>query len=353
VLREWLAPLDLEVMLLTGSTRGASKTRRAVAAGKCPVVVGTHALIQEKTEFHNLGLAIIDEQHRFGVLQRGRLVEKGLNPDMLHMTATPIPRTLAITVYGGMDVSVIDELPPGRQPVRTRLVAPEKVAELYAYVCDQARAGRQTYFICPLVEESDKRELKAVTTHYDELSAGLFADLRTALIHGRLPGPEKDAVMHGFKSGEIDVLFSTTVIEVGIDVPNATTVIIEDAAQFGLTQLHQLRGRIGRGPEQSHCFLLGDPKTDDGKRRLEAMCATHSGFDIAEEDLKLRGPGEFHGVRQAGLSDLRAADLVRDVRILDQARRDALEILERDPRLEDPIHAHLADVARRFQSINA
>jgi ATP-dependent DNA helicase RecG len=352
-LRGMLEPLGLGVELLTGSTPGSSEVRRRIARGDAQVVVGTHALIQEKTAFRHLGLAIIDEQHRFGVFQRSTLVEKGLNPDILHMTATPIPRTLAITVYGGMDLTVIEELPPGRIPVKTRRVTPAKVPELYEYVVEQAHRGLQTYFICPLVEESDKRELTAVTTHFKQLSSGPFAGLRTALLHGRLDADEKDDIMRRFKHGAIEVLFSTTVIEVGIDVANATTMIIEDASQFGLTQLHQLRGRVGRGAEQSHCFLLGAPKTEDGKRRLDIMCSTTSGFDIAEEDLKLRGPGEFHGVRQAGLSDLRVADLVRDVRLLDQARRDAQAILSRDPDLRDPRYQRLAIAAKRFAALNA
>lgn len=353
-LREYLDPLGLQVELLTGAVRGAAATRRRLASGETNVVVGTQALIQEKTQFHNLGLAIVDEQHRFGVLQRSILVEKGLNPDVLQMTATPIPRTLAITVYGGMDITVIDEMPPGRLPVKTRRVSDTtKVPNLYAYVVEQAKEGRQTYFICPLVEESDKRELTAVTTHFEHLSAGPFAGLRTAVIHGRLGADEKESLMRRFKQGAIDVLFSTTVIEVGVDVPNATTMVIENASQFGVTQLHQLRGRIGRGTVQSHCFLLGEPKTDDGKRRLEIVCATANGFDIAEEDLKLRGPGEFYGVRQAGLSDLRVADLIRDVRLLDRARRDAQTILDADPDLTAREHYWLATDARRFQSLNA
>lgn len=351
--RHLLEPLGLRIDLLTGSMRGSAEIRRRIARGDTNVIVGTQALIQEKTTFHALGLAIIDEQHRFGVCQRSTLIEKGLNPDILQMTATPIPRTLAITVYGGMDVSVIDELPPGRLPVKTRRVLPAKLTDLYAYIVEQAGNGFQTYYICPLVEESDKRELKAVTTHYEELSSGPFEGLRTALMHGRLDASEKDDIMASFKRGEIDVLFSTTVIEVGVDVANATTMVIEDAPQFGLTQLHQLRGRVGRGAEQSYCFLLGTPKTDDGKKRVEVLCATNSGFDIAEEDLKLRGPGEFYGVRQAGLSDLRVADLIRDVRWLDHARRDAQEILDADPTLSGPEYRHLAQAARQFERVNA
>jgi len=253
------------------------------------------------------------------------------------MTATPIPRTLAITVYGGMDVSVIDELPPGRLPVKTRRIPPSKVAGMYDYIREQAGSGRQTYVICPLIEASETREdLTALLEHYEELTGGPLAGLRTALLHGRLDASEKDDIMRAFQAAEVDVLFSTTVIEVGVDVATATTMVIEDAAQFGLTQLHQLRGRVGRGSDQSHCFLLGKPRTPEGTKRLELLCAHDSGFDIAEADLEMRGPGEFHGVRQAGLTDLRVADLIRDVRLLDQARRDARDILATDPGLEAP-----------------
>ena len=352
-LRELLAPLGLDVVVLTGSTTNAKDVRERVASGACPVIVGTHALIEEKTRFHNLGIVIIDEQHRFGVVQRSTLVEKGYEPELLHMTATPIPRTLAITVYGGMDISVIDELPPGRTPVKTRRITPAKVPDLYAYIRKQAARGFQIYYVCPLVEESAARQLTAVTKHFEELSAGPLEGLRTGLIHGRMASSEKDDVMHRFKRGEVDVLFSTTVIEVGIDCPNATTMVIEDAAQFGLTQLHQLRGRVGRGAEQSHCFLLGKPKTKDGKKRLDTLCASSSGFDIAEADLEMRGPGEFQGLRQAGLTDLRVADLVRDVRLLDAARRDAQRILEEDPSLSRPEHAALATAARAFEGVYA
>ena len=351
-LREHLAPLGLDVAVLTGSTENAKAVRERIASGAASVIVGTHALIQDATAFHKLGLVIIDEQHRFGVVQRGALHAKGLDPELLHMTATPIPRTLAITVYGGMDLSVITELPPGRTPVKTRRITPAKIPGLFEYLHRQAAAGFQTYYVCPLVEESAARPLKAVTTHFEELSAGPLNGLRTALIHGRLPACEKDEVMHRFKRGEIDVLFSTTVIEVGIDCPNATTMVIEDAAQFGLTQLHQLRGRVGRGPAQSFCFLLGKPATPEGKRRVEILCESSSGFDIAEADLEMRGPGEFQGLRQAGLSDLRVADLVRDVRLLDAARRDAMAILKDDPALTRPDRAGLKQASGRFEAIN-
>jgi ATP-dependent DNA helicase RecG len=358
-LRELLAPVDIEVVALTGATGNAGTLRNRIANGDVPVVVGTHALIQGQTAFHRLGLAIIDEQHRFGVVQRAALAEKGLQPDVLHMTATPIPRTLAITVYGGMDLSVIDELPPGRTPVKTRRVLPNKVANLYTYIRDQAAAGRQTYIVCPLVEESDFRDLTAVTSHFEQLRSGPLAGLRLGLIHGRLPADEKDAVMQAFKRGETDVLVSTSVIEVGIDCPNATTIAIEDAAQFGLTQLHQLRGRVGRGGRvgqagaESYCFLLGKHNTPEGRKRLEIVCGTSNGFEIAEADLELRGPGEFRGVRQTGLSDLRVADLIRDVRLLDAARRDAQELLHQDPLLSQPGHTALARTARAFADLTA
>ncbi len=352
-LRDWVGPLDIRAELLTGSTSGSSAVRRAIAGRGVDLVVGTHALLTEGTTFDNLGLVIIDEQHRFGVVQRSVLAKKGLNPDILQMTATPIPRTLAITVYGGMDLTLIDELPPGRLPVKTRRVPESKIEDLYRYILEQAHRGYQTYFVCPLVEKSDKKDLAAVTTHFDDLSHSVFSELRTALLHGRMAAHEKESAMRAFKQGELDVLFSTSVIEVGIDAPHATTMVIEDAAQFGLTQLHQLRGRVGRGSRQSHCFLLGKAKTKDGKRRLDALCAGSGGFDIAEADLELRGPGEFYGVKQAGLTDLKVADLVRDVRLIESARRDAEEILHRDPGLESAGHQGLADLSRRFELVNA
>ncbi|GMU91717.1 MAG: ATP-dependent DNA helicase RecG [Candidatus Hydrogenedentota bacterium] len=349
-LRDFLTPLGLEIAVLTGSTEDAGEVRQRVAAGRVQVVAGTHALFQRQTVFHRLGLCIIDEQHRFGVVQRSALTDKGHDPEVLHMTATPIPRTLALTVYGGMDISVIDELPPNRVPVKTRRVPPAKIEGLYRFVRRQAAQGLQSYIVCPLVEESAARELKAVTTHFGELRDGPLSGLRVELLHGRLSSAAKDRVMHAFKRGELDVLVSTSVIEVGIDCPNATTMIIEDAANFGLTQLHQLRGRVGRNNLPSYCFLLGKPRTADGRKRLDILCATNSGFDIAEADLEMRGPGEFHGVRQAGLSDLRIADLVRDARLLEAARRDAQELLERDPRLDLPEHAAVREAARHYSN---
>ncbi len=352
-LRALLSPLGIAVELLTAGTPGAAAARSRLARGEALVVAGTHALIQERTSFRRLGLAIIDEQHRFGVIQRRMLADKGGIPDILHMTATPIPRTLALTAYGGMDISVIDELPPGRLPIKTSRVPPAKLPGLYEYIRAQAARGFQTYYVCPLVEESEKVDLSAVTRRFEELRAGPLAGLRAALIHGRMRGEEKDAIMRGFTAGALDVLFGTTVIEVGIDAPRATTMVIEDAARFGLTQLHQLRGRVGRSREQSWCFLLGKSRTPEGRRRLEALCATTDGFRIAEEDLALRGPGELRGCRQAGLSDLRIADLPRDARLLARARRDAADILAVDAELEAPVHARLADAARVHAAILA
>ena len=322
-IRNALEPLGIHVTLLTGSTRDIKQTHQDIACGDAQVVIGTHALIQNKIEFHRLGLVIVDEQHRFGVGQRARLAAKGRTPDILHMTATPIPRTLALTVYGAMDQTVIEELPPGRQPIRTRWLDADAQPEAYAHVCSQAEQGFQSFIICPLVEESDSRKSRAVLDHMEALSRGVLSSLKLGIVHGRLDVEARDAVMADFAQGKIDVLLSTTVVEVGVDVPNATTIVIEDAGDFGLTQLHQLRGRVGRGAHSSACFLLGDAKTDEGKRRLEILCETNDGFEIAEEDLRQRGPGEVYGFRQSGLGELKIADLTRDGALLRQARRDA------------------------------
>ena len=327
-LSHYLSPLGINIGLLTGAHTEAATVREDLAQGTLQVVVGTHALIQDATSFYQLGLVIIDEQHRFGVEQRMNLLRKGKMPDVMQMTATPIPRTLAITVYGGLDLSLIDELPPGRQPIKTRYITPAKIPGLYDFINKEAAKGYQTYIVCPLVEESETRDVKNVTHHYEELANGVLGELSTALLHGRMKSEEKEAILRAFADGDIQVLFSTSVIEVGIDCPNATTMIIEDAGNFGLTQLHQLRGRVGRGDAPSHCFLVGKPKTKEGKQRIEILSATNDGFVIAEEDLKLRGPGEFYGVRQSGLSDLRIADLIRDVRLLEQARNDATDFLD-------------------------
>lgn len=323
-LRRLLEPIGINVGLLTGSTPNQREVRAAAGEGHIDVLVGTHALFESATEFKKLGFVIVDEQHRFGVVQRDKLAQKGTNPDILQMTATPIPRTLAHTVYGAMDLTIIDELPPGRTPVKTRKVPAAKVEDMHRFVVNECQAGAQAYYVCPLVEESEQLDLASVTATYAAQSSEEYAGLRTALIHGRMPPAEKDDVMTAFSEGAIDIIFATSVIEVGVDVPNARIMIIEDAHRFGLTQLHQLRGRIGRGGGEAYCFLLGKPTTPDGRKRIEAICKTTDGFALAETDLELRGPGEFRGVRQAGLSDLRFADLLRDARLLDAARKDAL-----------------------------
>lgn len=347
-LSEGLNPLGVTVTLLTGSTQRARSVRRDVAQGVAPVVVGTHALLQQRTEFHRLGLVIVDEQHRFGVGQRAELVAKGARPDVLHMTATPIPRTVALTAYGGMDLTIIDELPPGRRPVKTHRIPPAKLAGMYEFITERAQNGQRTFYICPVIDESVEGESQALMTRYAELTAGTLCGVRSGLLHGRMEYGEKDDVVRALQRGDIDMLFSTTVVEVGVDVPEATIMVIEDAWRFGLTQLHQLRGRVGRGAEQAYCFLLGESKTEDGERRLDIMCETTDGFRMAEEDLKLRGPGEVAGWRQAGLGDLRVADLLGDAKLLHLARRDAEEILRRDPQLEDAAHAGLARQAATF-----
>jgi ATP-dependent DNA helicase RecG len=337
-LRAQLGSVQIRVACLTGSTREANAIRSAIAAGEVDVAVGTHALIQDSVDFSALGLVIVDEQHRFGVLQRHRLFKKGVKPDLLHMTATPIPRSLAKTVYGAMDLSLIEEMPPGRQPVKTERLTPAKLPKLFAHIANEAAEGRQTFVVCPLVEDSEIRDDASAVRRFEELRTGPLSELRLDLLHGRMRSEDKDAAIQRFKRGEIDVLVCTTVIEVGVDCPNASTIVIEDAGRFGLPQLHQLRGRVGRGNHQAYCYLLGKLGNKDAKRRLEVMCETNSGFDIAEADLELRGPGEFFGVRQAGLSDLRVADLVRDARLIDRARQDAQALLA---------HEHPESAARK------
>ena len=347
-----LQPLGISVVLLTGTSPNSKQLRREIHAGTVQVIVGTHALYQEQTVFHRLGLVIIDEQHRFGVGQRDALSRKGLMPDILHTTATPIPRTLAITLYGGMDISVIPDMPPGRLPVKTAMTPDNKKEELYHYIRTQAEAGYQTYIICPLVEESEHfAQLTNLIDHYVALSQGPLAGLRSALLHGRLDPREKEEIMTRFKAREIDVLFATTVIEVGVDSPTATTIVIEDAGRFGLTQLHQLRGRVGRSNVQSWCFLAGKPTTPEGKERINILRTCDNGFDIAEADMKLRGPGDYCGARQSGLPDFRVADLLQDTRLLDAAQRDAIQLLENDPSLTTPENQPLAHSVKRFESM--
>lgn len=346
-LKELLEPLGLKVALLTGGSESPARVRRALRAGETQVVVGTHALFQEATDFDRLGLIVIDEQHRFGVGQRQMLVGKGAQPDLLQLTATPIPRTLALTAYGHLDVSVIRALPPGRQPIQTRHVQPRELGRMYATLRREVAEGRQAYIVCPLIEESEARQARAAVTHHEELCAGPLAGMRVALMHGRMPAEEKEAVMRAFKAGDHDVLVSTTVIEVGVDAPNATVMIIEDAHQFSLPQLHQLRGRVGRGAHASYCFLTGKPGNEAGEQRLRMLCECADGFAIAEADLALRGPGAFYGARQSGVSDLRAASLVTDVRLIEDARREATALLRADPSLKRAPHRGLRDAVSR------
>jgi len=289
-------------------------------------------------DFRNLGLVVIDEQHRFGVMQRAVLRDKGDNPDVLVMTATPIPRTLALTVYGDLDVSVIDEMPPGRTPVSTRLFDDVSRSGAYKIVVGELAKGRQAYIVYPLVEESERSDLKAAKEGAAELAEGVFGKYRVGLLHGRMKPAEKESVMSDFRSGEIDVLVSTTVIEVGVDVPNATVMLIEHAERFGLAQLHQLRGRVGRGAHRSYCIMISAAFTDTSRERLGAMLKSSNGFDIAEEDLRIRGPGEFFGTRQSGLPDLVLGNIIRDAKIIDAARKEAFGIIEKDPRLSSPEH---------------
>ncbi|HEU5196043.1 MAG TPA: ATP-dependent DNA helicase RecG, partial [Methylomirabilota bacterium] len=339
-----LEPLGVPVTLLTSALKGRERTARraAVAAGEVGCIVGTHALVQEAVEFRKLGLVVVDEQHRFGVAQRARLKAKGESPDVLVMTATPIPRTLALTLYGDLDVSVLDELPPGRRPIRTEARGEAKRPQIYKFLQDQVAEGRQVYVVYPLIEESEVIDLKAATDMARHLQREVFPDLVVGLLHGRLSFDEKDDIMRRFKAGAIHVLVSTTVIEVGIDVPNASVMLIEHAERFGLSQLHQLRGRVGRGPWKSYCILLTSGRLgEDAERRVQAMVETNDGFKIAEVDLQLRGPGEFFGTRQSGLPEFRVADLLRDGALLEDARRDAMSIVAADPELRAGEHRGL------------
>jgi ATP-dependent DNA helicase RecG len=335
--RRIFAPAGYSIELLISGLKPGEKTaaRERARSGEAQLVVGTHALIEENVQFARLGLVIVDEQHRFGVLQRKRLIEKGLEPDVLVMTATPIPRTLSLTLYGDLDVSVIDEMPPGRTPMETRWTTDAHLPGVWEFIRREVARGRQAYLIYPVIEESKQarqgeQELKAAIAEYEKLSRNVFPDLRLGLLHGRLRSEEKEGVMEGFRRGEIQLLVATTVIEVGVDVPNATVMVIEHAERFGLAQLHQLRGRIGRGSEKSYCILVAPRKlSDDARERLETMVRTTNGFEIAEIDLKLRGPGEFFGTRQHGELGFHVANPLRDSRLLEQARREALALAEK------------------------
>jgi ATP-dependent DNA helicase RecG len=337
--RRILENAGYRIVLLTGSLEADRKReiRRHIAQGNAQLVIGTHALLEEKVEFAKPGLVIVDEQHRFGVLQRLKLMKKSgegsddrnpAEPDVLVMTATPIPRTLALTLYGDLDLSVLDELPPGRTPIVTRRISDDRSPEVWDFVRKQVAKGHQAYVVYPVIAENEETELKAAIKMYRELSAKVFADLKVGLLHGRLDSDLKDQVMRMFQKGELQILVATTVIEVGVDVPNATVMVIEHAERFGLAQLHQLRGRIGRGAAKSYCILMtGGKVTEEGERRLDAMVRTNDGFQIAELDLELRGPGEFFGTRQAGMPSFRVANLIRDRQLLELAKREAAAVM--------------------------
>ena len=366
-LRALLKDIPVNIRLLVGGQR--SRLRRAVLddiqRGTAQIVVGTHALFEREVDFANLGFIVIDEQHRFGVMQRASIRKKGANPDVLVMTATPIPRTLSLTVYGDLDVSVIDEMPRDRKPIKTILKYEEEKESVFQFVRETIGRGQQAYFVYPLIEESEKLDLKAATVHFEHLQKDVFPELRLGLIHGRLSSEEKDAVMHEFKGREIDILVATTVIEVGIDVPNACVMVIENAERFGLSQLHQLRGRVGRGAVQSHCILLvkrwiakraarvgaADAQLSldqerQAERRLATMVSITDGFKIAEVDLQIRGPGDFFGTRQSGIPEFKVADIIADAQLLDTARKDAFDLVARDPHLQHSEHRKLAEHLR-------
>ncbi len=365
-----LEPAGVRVGLLTGSLTpaGKKKVRQALAAGETDLIIGTHALLSQGVEFARLGLMVADEQHRFGVAQRAALAAKGDSPHVLVMSATPIPRTLALIIYGDLDVSVIDELPPGRTPVETYVVREDKRARMYNFVRRLVGEGRQVYIICPAVEENAEGgmqnaewegdgpalDLKAVTTYAKKLQTEVFPDLKVDFLHGKMKPREKEAVMAAFAAGETQVLVSTTVIEVGVDVPNAALIIIENAERFGLSQLHQLRGRVGRGKHQSYCVLITNTRSVEAMQRLRTLASTTDGFKISEEDLKLRGPGDFFGSRQHGLPTLQIADLMNDTRTLHAAQSEAVALLAEDPLLERPEHALLArQVEQMFDKAGA
>jgi ATP-dependent DNA helicase RecG len=347
----------LRIELLTGSTAAKSKQGvvDAIASGEVDIVVGTHALIQEGVSFHRLGVAVVDEQHRFGVMQRAALKERVLEegqatPHLLVMSATPIPRTLALTFFGDLDVSVIDEMPPGRLPVQTHFVAPADRADAYDFVRQQVAAGRQVFVVCPLIEESAALQTRSAVQEYERLSKEVFPELKLGLLHGRMPSAEKDAVLEAFRRGELHILVATTVIEVGIDIPNASVMAIEGADRFGLAQLHQLRGRVGRGGEQSFCLLLSDDPSETALERLRLLEEHADGFALAEADLRLRGPGDYFGTRQSGMPEFQAADF-SDVRLIETARHEAQALLADDPGLSKPEHGELAAAVGRMRRI--
>ena len=337
-----LSPHGIQIALLTGSTPAGEKReiKKRLAEGTIHFVIGTHALFSEDVEYDNLALVITDEQHRFGVAQRNKLVQKSANAHVLVMSATPIPRTLALMIYGDLDVSVIDEMPPGRQPIETYAVNSTYRPRLNAFIQKTVEAGRQVYVVCPAIEDNEAFPLTTVEEHKQALKRAL-PQVRIAMVHGKMKDQEKDRIMRSFSEGEIDVLVSTTVIEVGVDVPNAALIIIEDADRFGMSQLHQLRGRVGRGDAQSYCILVSDTANDNAVERLKMMTKTQSGFEVAEKDLAMRGPGDFFGDRQHGLPPIRIADLCTDMSILQQAQSSAMDLIRKDPDLSHPDHREL------------
>mgnify|MGYP004658053471 FL=1 len=343
-LNRLLSPFGMRVALLTGGMKAAARrtTLAAIRDDEADLIVGTHAILSEGVEFARLGLAVVDEQHRFGVRQRGLLAEKAANPHLLVMSATPIPRTLGLLMYGDLDISILDELPPGRKPVKTRCITGKKRADLYGFLDREIDSGRQVYIVCPAIEDAGGSGLNAVKSYYEDIAKAYLPDRRVGLMHGRLKPKEKAEVMDDFKSGRLDALVSTTVIEVGVDVPNATVMVIENAERYGLSALHQLRGRVGRGAAESWCFLVSDNASESVQKRLKFLCSTSDGFAVAQYDLETRGPGDFFGSRQHGLPTLQIADLMNDTRTLHAAQSEAVALLAEDPLLERPEHALLA-----------
>ena len=343
-LNRMLAPFGMRVALLTGGMKAAARrtTLAAIRSDEADLVVGTHAILREGVEFARLGLAVVDEQHRFGVRQRGMLAEKAANPHLLVMSATPIPRTLGLLIYGDLDISILDELPPGRKPVKTRCITGKKRRDLYGFLDREIGAGRQVYIVCPAIEDTPDGGLNAVKSYYEDIAKALLPDRRVGLMHGKLKPKEKAAVMDDFKAGRLDALVSTTVIEVGVDVPNATVMVIENAERYGLSALHQLRGRVGRGAAESWCFLVSDNTAESVQKRLKFLCSTSDGFAVAQFDLETRGPGDFFGSRQHGLPTLQIADLMNDTRTLHAAQAEAAALLAADPLLEATEHSLLA-----------
>lgn len=343
-LNRLLSPFGMRVALLTGGMKAAARrtTLAAIRDDEADLIVGTHAILSEGVEFARLGLAVVDEQHRFGVRQRGLLAEKAANPHLLVMSATPIPRTLGLLMYGDLDISILDELPPGRKPVKTRCITGKKRADLYGFLDREIDSGRQVYIVCPAIEDAGGSGLNAVKSYYEDIAKAYLPDRRVGLMHGKLKPKEKAEVMDDFKSGHLDALVSTTVIEVGVDVPNATVMVIENAERYGLSALHQLRGRVGRGAAESWCFLVSDNASESVQKRLKFLCSTSDGFAVAQYDLETRGPGDFFGSRQHGLPTLQIADLMNDTRTLHAAQSEAVALLAEDPLLERPEHALLA-----------